>query len=324
MKSNLFCPVLFLVFNRLDVTKKVFAAIAKAQPPKLYIACDGARLDKPGEDIIVNEVREYLLTNVTWACEVKTLFRDVNLGCGRAVSSAITWFFEHEEHGLILEDDCLPSPSFFTYCEQMLVKYRDDKRIWQVSGYSILENNDLTESSYYFSKMTQIWGWATWRDRWQYFDLEMRLYPRLLKTGVLSDAIDGSRLRIWHRQLFDDNYGNYKTWDCQWYFTSLINHGLSVTPKISLVENIGFNMLDSAHPELADKVIINTKANELSFPLLHPDYILCNKKLDAKYFKWRTRHGVYLKEVFQPLRRVDRGLFNGKLLQIYKKLRSMF
>lgn len=317
-------PVLFLVFNRLDVTKKVFEAIANAKPTKLYIACDGARVNKVGEDKLVNELRDYLLSNVTWDCEVKTLFRGNNLGCGRAVSSAITWFFEHEEQGIILEDDCLPSHSFFQYCEQMLDKYRDDKRIWHIGGYSVLDKCDLVDSSYYFSQMTQIWGWATWRDRWQKFDIDMKLYPKLLESNSLDNVINSLRLRLWHKQLFDDNYGNYKTWDCQWYFTALINNGMSITPAISLVENLGFSMIDSAHPELADKVITNTKANEIQFPLVEPKFMLIDKKLDAKYFKWRTKSGVYLKILASPIRLIDSKIFGGKMLNFYKKLRAGF
>lgn len=322
--NKLNTAVLFLVFNRLDVTKKVFAAIANAKPNKLYIACDGARANKIGEDKLVNELRDHLLNNVTWDCEVKTLFRDHNLGCGRAVSSAITWFFEHEEQGIILEDDCLPSQSFFQFCEENLIKYHHDKRIWQVSGYSILEEHDLVESSYYFSNMTQIWGWATWRDRWQQFDLEMRQYPEFIKSGYFASAVKSLRLRLWHQQLFDDNFGNCKTWDCQWYFTALINNGLSVTPAISLVENLGFSMTDSAHPELADTVITNTKANEIQFPLIEPKFILVNQLLDDKYFKWRTKSGVFLKIFASPLRKFDQQFLGGVLIKQYKKIIAKF
>lgn len=313
-------PVLFLVFNRLNVTKKVFSAIAQAKPPRLYIACDGPRAHKIGEDKVVNELREYLLANITWECEVKTLFRNENLGCGKAVSGAITWFFEHEESGIILEDDCLPSQSFFDFCQQLLVKYRNDLRVWHISGYSVLDKGNLVDSSYYFSRMTQIWGWATWRDRWEKFDIDMKLYPDLFKSGYCKSIADSLRLKLWHKQLFEDNFGNYKTWDCQWYFTVLTNNGLSATPAISLVENLGFSMMDSAHPEQADRVVSATKANEIEFPLQEPKFMLVNKELDNKYFKWRTKNGVYLKAVAAPIRKIDQHIFGGKLLKMYKKM----
>jgi GT2 family glycosyltransferase len=133
ISSNTFTPphplktaVLFLIFNRPDTTKQVFAAIRKAKPPKLYVAADGPRADNPGEAEKVEQVR-LIATNIDWDCELKTLFRDENLGCGKGVSSAITWFFENEGEGIILEDDCLPSQSFFWYCEELLERYREDK-----------------------------------------------------------------------------------------------------------------------------------------------------------------------------------------------------
>ena len=112
--------VLFLVFNRLDTSKQVFQAISQAKPPRLYVAADGARVSKEGESEKVQAVRDYIMQNIDWKCEVKTLFRDENLGCKYAVSGAITWFFQNEEQGIILEDDCLPNQSFFWFCEELL------------------------------------------------------------------------------------------------------------------------------------------------------------------------------------------------------------
>ncbi|MFP4332877.1 MAG: hypothetical protein ACLFQJ_06210, partial [Campylobacterales bacterium] len=138
--------VLFLVFNRLDTTKQVFEAIRQAKPPRLYVAADGAREAKEGEDQKVKAIREYILQHIDWDCEVKTLFREKNLGCKIAVSSAITWFFENEEMGIILEDDCLPSQSFFWFCEELLERYKDDMRIMMVSGYNKVQRYNQQNS----------------------------------------------------------------------------------------------------------------------------------------------------------------------------------
>ncbi|MCS7029805.1 MAG: nucleotide-diphospho-sugar transferase, partial [Bacteroidia bacterium] len=165
--------VLFLVFKRLDTTKKVFEVIRKAKPPRLYIAADGPRDWVEGEAEKVKMVREYLMNNIDWDCEVKTLFRDKNLGCGRAVSEAITWFFEHEEMGIILEDDTVPSLSFFWFCEELLKKYKDDKRIGMISGNNFQDGIKRGDGDYYFSIYNHIWGWATWRDRWEGYDFEL-------------------------------------------------------------------------------------------------------------------------------------------------------
>ena len=313
-------PVLFLVFNRIDVTKQVLAAIAKAKPPRLYIACDGPRKNKSDEVQIVYRVQKYILDNIDWPCEVKTLFRNENLGCGRAVSEAISWFFENEEMGIILEDDCLPSIGFFRFCQEMLYKYQHDKRIWHVSGYSVLQDSDLSLQSYYFSQMTQIWGWASWRDRWHEYDIYMKNYPNYIHQGGIKKSSYNYRLQLWHKQLFEDNYGQIKTWDCQWYFTALVNNGMSVTPMISLTRNLGFGSNDSAHPEIEGGLVKAIVANEINFPLVHPSLMSIDFNLDSKYFKWRTKNGVILKELAKPFRRLDDNLFNKKLITLYKKL----
>lgn len=159
--------ILLLIFNRLDTTQLVFEAIQKVKPPRLYIASDGARIDKLSEDSLVGDVRNYVINNIDWDCEVKTLFREENLGCKLAVSGAISWFFQNEGHGIILEDDCLPDHSFFRFCEEMLLKYSDDERIGMISGDNFQFGGSQVEDSYYFSRYPHIWGWATWKRAWK-------------------------------------------------------------------------------------------------------------------------------------------------------------
>ena len=139
-------PVLLIVFNRPDTTKRVFEAIKKAKPPKLFISSDGARNERKGEVWLVNEVRNYVLSNIDWKCEVKTKFNETNLGCGKAIHEAISWFFNNVDDGIIIEDDCLPSASFFTYCEELLDYYRDNKNIWNIGGYNSINVKSLKES----------------------------------------------------------------------------------------------------------------------------------------------------------------------------------
>ena len=146
-------PILFLIFNRLDTTKKVFETIKKNKPSKLYIASDGARVHKQGEKEIVQQVRDFVLENIDWNCEVQTLLRQENLGCKEAVSSAISWFFKNEEMGIILEDDCLPDDSFFYFCQDLLIKYQNDTRIWLITGTNdLVEDVSTDKEAYYFSK----------------------------------------------------------------------------------------------------------------------------------------------------------------------------
>jgi len=163
-------PVLFLVYKRLDLVKQVFASIKEYQPERLYVAADGAKSDADFD--VCRQVREYILESIDWECEVTTLFRDQNLGSSLAVSSAITWFFEHEEEGIILEDDCLPTPSFFIFCEKMLEKYRKDDEVMHIAGCNSYGEIPIKED-YFFSKYSLSWGWATWSRAWKKFDYHL-------------------------------------------------------------------------------------------------------------------------------------------------------
>ena len=153
--------VLFIIFNRPETTQRVFDAIRLAKPTRLYIAADGPRENKTGEKELCEQARK-IAQNVDWDCEVKTLFQKENLGCGKAVSHAISWFFENEDMGIILEDDCLPHQSFFKYCEELLEKYKNNDRIGIISGNNFQKKRKIGSFSYYFSDIVNIWGWATW------------------------------------------------------------------------------------------------------------------------------------------------------------------
>ena len=158
-------PVLFLIFKRPDTTQRVFEAIKKAKPKQLFISADGGRNEE--EKKSCNALREAIVAQIDWDCELKTLFRENNLGCKMAVSSGISWFFEEVEQGIILEDDCLPNESFFKFCETMLEKYKDDQSIWHIGANNFQDSIKRGDADYFFSMYSHIWGWASWRDRWQ-------------------------------------------------------------------------------------------------------------------------------------------------------------
>lgn len=232
--------VLFLVFNRLDTTARVFESIRQARPPRLYVAADGPRPDRPSESEKCEQVR-IIATAVDWACEVKTLFRDENLGCKLAVSGAITWFFEQEEQGIILEDDCLPHPDFFIFCEALLEKYKNDDRVFAITGDNFQNGQKRGEYSYYFSKYNHVWGWASWRRAWQYYDREITFWPRWRRSAewraVCPDAVER---RYWEK-IFDKMHaGEIDTWDYQWTASVWQHGGVTATPTVNLVTNIGF------------------------------------------------------------------------------------
>jgi len=177
-------PVLFLIFNRPNTTQKVFNAIRQAKPKQLFVAADGPRKGKEGEKEKYEQARE-IIEQVDWNCEVRTLFREKNLGCKIAASSAIDWFFENVDEGIILEDDCLPSQSFFRFCQELLEYYRDDTRIMMISGNNFQFGKVRGEGSYYFSKYAHVWGWATWRRAWKHYDVNMKNFEDFLKSNQI-------------------------------------------------------------------------------------------------------------------------------------------
>jgi len=286
MNFKLTTPILFLVFNRPDTTKKVFEEIRKAKPSKLFIAADGPR--NPEEKKKTDAVRQYVKENIDWPCKVKTLFRNKNLGCKYAVSGAIDWFFENVEQGIILEDDCLPSSSFFRFCQELLKKYKNDKRIMQISGTNVGGVSKI-EESYFFSKCFNAWGWATWRRAWKKYDVEMKDWKKVRFSKSFLKITTGesllNRFKSW--RLSNLTYlGNINTWDYQWGFACAINNGLCIVPKVNLITNMGFTET-ATHTGNYEKSMILTK-KELKFPLKENKIVLDSKaykKAYSKFFK---------------------------------------
>ena len=277
--------VLFLVFNRLDTTTQVFEEIRKAQPPRLYVASDGPRDSRENEQTVVDEVRDFILANIDWPCEIETLFREKNLGCKIAVSSAIDWFFEHEESGIILEDDCLPDPSFFRFCEEMLVKYDTDERIMHVTGNNQV-STIMVSNSYSYTKHCSIWGWATWRRAWEHYDVGITSWKKPnIRNGVLSYfyGIGNNSNFI---NIFDNVYnGLIDTWDYQWVFSIAAQSGLSVMPSVNLIKNIGHGHPEAVHTASADVPMAKLVAGRVDFPLATNRYVVVDNDLDHALFR---------------------------------------
>ena len=245
---NACAPVLFLVFNRPEQTGRVFEAIRAARPHRLYVAADGPRPDRPGESERCAEVRT-IATAVDWPCELVTLLREQNLGCAEAVSSAVSWFFNQESEGIILEDDCLPDRSFFSYCTVQLERWRDDNRVGQICGFNLLPETSPRGSDYFPSHFGWSWGWASWRRAWQSYELTMASWLRLKKLGLhCQHPFYPERIR-----LFDitASSGWQASWDYQWHYALASQGQLSLIPAVSLVENIGFTA-DATHTFSAD------------------------------------------------------------------------
>lgn len=171
-------PIIFMIFNRPDTTKQAFETIRAAKPKKLLVVADGPRPGKPGEADKCAATRA-IIEEVDWDCEVHRNFSDMNLGCRQRVASGITWAFSLVDKAIILEDDCLPSQSFFRYCAELLDRYEHDDRVMMVSGNNHLFGHTDVAESYYFSRYPHCWGWATWRRAWMKYDLNMSQWPEL-------------------------------------------------------------------------------------------------------------------------------------------------
>jgi hypothetical protein len=268
-------PVLFLVFNRPDTTARVMNAIRAARPPRLYIAADGPRADRPTEEQLCQEVRQ-IATKVDWPCKVETLFNKTNLGCGTAVSSAIDWFFELEDEGIILEDDCVPSMDFFAFCKDLLDRYRDDQRVMAICGSCYADAEPDFGVSYYFSYYADIWGWATWRRAWRLYDRDLSRWPAFSARGGLKTLADAKpwREEYWAEKFEATRAGHIDTWDYQWIFTVIEHNGFACYPVRNLVSNIGYRP-DATHttiPEDSNDLppAANRAHQKLQFPLAHP------------------------------------------------------
>ena len=286
--NNIFIPVqplntavLFLVFNRLNTTKQVFEAIQKAKPPRLYIAADGPREARDDEEQKVKSVRDYILLNIDWKCDVKTLFREQNLGCKMAVSGAIDWFFENEEMGIILEDDCLPSQSFFWFCEELLEKYKYDMRVFIISGYNKQNEWEKQTNDYFFSNFGGIWGWASWRRAWKHYDVKMSDIKDFIDQNNFEKQL-GKRIGSLRQNTIYSNIilKNVDTWDYQWGYTRHKNNGLACVPKCSLIENIGYGD-DATHTFGFNND--NVIKQEITFPVKTNEFIIADSNYDAKF-----------------------------------------
>ena len=271
-------PVLFLIFNRPETTQMVFSAIRKAKPPRLYVAADGSRSDYPNEAKNC-EIARSIATKVDWDCEVKTLFQDQNLGCRLAVSGALDWFFEQETEGIILEDDCLPDQSFFLFCQELLEQYRDDTRIMQIGGTNFQFGKTRTNYSYYFSRYGHLWGWASWRRAWSFYDEKMKQWPTAKQNEILLHwADDWGFIRYWE-SIFDKTArGDLDTWCYQWMFACWSQNGLSIVPSVNLVSNLGFTK-EATHT-IDSSPLANMSIKPIKFPMAHPNLVVRNWKAD--------------------------------------------
>lgn len=232
-------PVLLLIFRRPEISKSVVKAIKNIKPKRLFIAADGPRPLVNGEESLCHETRRSVLSEIDWECEVKTLFRNSNLGCRKAVTTAIDWFFDQVDEGIILEDDTLPSASFFGFCNDMLGLYRESPDIMHISGNNFQNGRIRGDGSYYASRLAHSWGWATWSKAWKKYQKNISGFEE--NWEMLSQDLDfsPSQSKWWKKMLQRTKDEEINTWDFQWHYTIMLHRGICILPQLNLVKNIG-------------------------------------------------------------------------------------
>ena len=272
---NLDTPILFLTYKRFDTAKLVFDSIKYARPSKLYFASNAPKNNDFDDFNKISKVRS-LVDQIDWDCEVITLFREEHLDVKQSITSSIDWFFTFEEKGIILEDDCVPSKSFYMFCQKLLNHYENDKEVYSIGGCRFLEDLNLPENEYRFSKHAYIWGWATWRRAWENYDIKMCQWPNFKNSKSFKSIFRNNIIRYYWISIFNSVYsGRINTWDYQWVYSLWLNNGITIIPNRNLVTNIGFGN-DSNFTNDINSFEANMKSSEIKFPLIHNN----NKILD--------------------------------------------
>lgn len=275
-------PVVFFIFRRPDLTECVFQAIRQAQPKTLLVVADGPRSE--AEAALCKQTRA-VTEQVDWNCRVLRNYADANLGCRKRVSSGIDWAFDQVEEAIVLEDDCLPHPSFFRYCQELLARYRNDERIMAISGNNFQDGCQRGDGSYYFSNYNHIWGWASWRRAWQHYDYELTHWPAFLDGRYLEGILD-SELEVKYWQNIFERFhltGEPNTWDYAWTFTCWLHRGLTALPNVNLVSNIGFRN-DGTHVVKEESPLANMPLRDIG-ELQHPRFVVRDQVADIYTFK---------------------------------------
>lgn len=278
-------PVLFLIFNRPDLTAQVFDVIRKVRPQKLFVRADGPRNDRIDEAEQCQKTRD-IVKRVNWECEVYYDFSEINLGCKTAVSSGVNWFFDNIEEGIILEDDCLPNQSFFWFCQELLQRYRDDERIMQISGNNYLFGKRTYVESYYFSKLNDVWGWATWKRAWKHVDIDMTSFPEFKVKNQIENYLEDKKVIRWLMSYFQEAFDNEKgIWSPAWTYAMCTQNGLIIVPSVNLVSNIGFGRYDSTSSSSETWSLYGgAKTYEIK-QMIHPKFVLQDKEADRLRFE---------------------------------------
>lgn len=276
-------PVLIIGFNRPDHLRQVLDCVRVARPPRVYLAIDGPRVDRP-EDVAKVAACRQVAALIDWTDEVQTLFQERNLGCGRGVTTALDWFFQHESRGIILEDDIIPDESFWAFCSDMLTRFEDDDRVIAIGGHNPVPSDQISDPSadYRFTQIPQIWGWATWRHAWQSYEFSIPNWHRQLPLWQLSSwtGHKPQSVAYWWRAFQGVTRGLIDTWDYQLVFRAIVDDRVAVVPNRNLTRNIGFGP-DATHT-------VGDRPQAAVFAVCGP-FVTLPVEVDAQADQWMQR-----------------------------------
>lgn len=264
-------PVLLLVFNRPEHTRQVMERLRQLRPARLYVHADGPRAGVPGETEKVAAVRAAVAQAVDWPCTVQQLYRTDNAGLREGVYGALNWFFQQEEAGIILEDDCRPDASFFRFCAELLERYRDEEQIMHIGGSNLIESRTkVFETSYVFSRFSFVWGWASWRRAWQKMSLDLEGLDEFIAARDIRSLVSSPLAQIYMLEKFRVTQQKInRSWGYAWFYSILKNNGLCIVPTINLVQNVGVG--EAGATNTAEKNdAARLAAGSMDFPLRHP------------------------------------------------------
>ena len=295
-------PIVLIIFRRPDKTLKVFEKIRQVKPCKLFVICDAPRPEKPDEYEKCEKSRA-IIDTVDWDCEVIKNYADTNLGSFRRIPTGLDWVFNQVEEAIILEDDCLPDITFFQFCEELLEYYKNDQRIMAISGDNFQLGHQRTHDSYYFSRYTHSWGWATWKRAWKHFDLEMKAWPEVRDKQLLRLILDSDRdVKYWNSILQDTYESKIKAWDYRWTFATWLQNGLTILPNVNLISNIGFGE-GATHTVSSKNPFINLPTQSMNFPLQHPQFVIRERMAD-KFTQDSVFHATLKNRLIRKLKNI--------------------
>lgn len=277
-------PIVLFLFNRPALTAQVFAVIRQVRPAQLFLIADGPRLTHPRDPDLCAAARQVVAT-IDWPCTVHRLYSATNLGCGQRIASGLDWVFAQVEAAIILEDDILPDPSFFPFCQELLTRYHADARIAYISGYNALGGWAGQGASYFTCRHGSIWGWATWRRAWQHYDFTLDRFRTWDVAAILARHLADPEHAAHQAWLFAHYRGvAIDTWDIQWTLSCLLTGGLCLMPSHNLVKNLGFQTEATHTIDPGDMRTALARAT-LPLPLVHPTAVQLAQP-DAQFDRW--------------------------------------